>query len=86
MREVLRAAQPRIEKSTVLDELGLQRGEYFVFSSHREENVDEPHKLQALIEEISRLRSEFGLPIVISTHPRTVGVSKISATPSRRRA
>lgn len=71
MREVLREAQPRIEQSDVLDQLGLERGEYFVFSSHREENVDQPRKLEALIEEISRLRSEFGLPIVISTHPRT---------------
>ena len=71
MREVLRAAQPRIEQSAVLDELGLVQDGYFVFSSHREENVDEPRKLRALIKEISRLQSEFGLPVVISTHPRT---------------
>ena len=71
MNEVLLHAKERIDASDVLHRLGLSPGGYFVVSCHREENVDQPHQLQALLRELTQLHAEFGIPIVISTHPRT---------------
>jgi UDP-N-acetylglucosamine 2-epimerase len=71
MREVLDHFRPRIEASDVLDRLGLEQRGYFLVSAHREENVDDPARLQLLLDCLQRVHDRFGLPIVVSTHPRT---------------
>jgi UDP-N-acetylglucosamine 2-epimerase len=71
MREVLDFYMPKISASTVLAKLGLQAGKYFLVSAHRQENVDSPERLQDLIESLRRVREKWGLPVLVSTHPRT---------------
>lgn len=71
MQEVLNYYRGGIENSSVLTELGLSGGNYFVLSSHREENVDVPRNQERLIASLRRLQSEFGKDIIFSTHPRT---------------
>ncbi|MET9021025.1 UDP-N-acetylglucosamine 2-epimerase (non-hydrolyzing) [Actinopolymorpha sp. NPDC004070] len=71
MKEVLDHYRPQIEASRVLDSLCLTAGDFFVVSAHREENVDDPQRLRGLFEGISGLRDHWGLPVVVSTHPRT---------------
>ena len=71
LREVLQHYQPAIAASTVLERLGLKAGEYFLLSAHREENVDSPRELQRLLALFNRLAEAKGLPLVVSTHPRT---------------
>lgn len=71
MREVLAHHAPAIRASTVLQSLGLEEGGYFVASIHREENVDGAANLRALLEAFNALAAEHGLPIIVSTHPRT---------------
>lgn len=71
MKEVLDHYQPKIQGSTILEELSLQEKEYFLASFHREENVDNPENLEKIIAVLDHLYSEYGLPIVVSTHPRT---------------
>lgn len=71
MKEVLGHYLPKINKSTVLGQLNLEKGKYFVVSTHREENVDSPENLGRIITTLNRLASEFGLPVIVSTHPRT---------------
>jgi UDP-N-acetylglucosamine 2-epimerase len=71
MREVLEHFRDRIEASDVLDRLGLVRGSYFLVSAHREENVDSPARLRALLACLERVQRVHGLPVVVSTHPRT---------------
>lgn len=71
MREVLDHYRPQIEASDVLSRLGLQDKGYFLVSAHREENVDSPERLRQLVDCLVRVNEAFGLPVFVSTHPRT---------------
>lgn len=71
MREVLDHVRDRIEASDILERLGLEAGGYFLVSAHREENVDSPERLTALLACLDRVRRVHELPIIVSTHPRT---------------
>jgi UDP-N-acetylglucosamine 2-epimerase (non-hydrolysing) len=71
MREVLEHYRPQIDASPVLDRLGLRPGGYFLVSAHREENVDDPVRLARLLDCLRAVRDGWGLPVLVSTHPRT---------------
>ncbi|WP_271800508.1 non-hydrolyzing UDP-N-acetylglucosamine 2-epimerase [Dietzia maris] len=71
MREVLNAYRKQIDASTVLTDKGLEAGEYFLVSAHREENVDSPARLQMLLECLTAVYAHYKLPVFVSTHPRT---------------
>lgn len=71
MAEVLAHYWPQIERSDVLDRLGLQPGQFFVVSAHREENVDSDVNFRKLVDVLNTVARTFGLPVIVSTHPRT---------------
>jgi len=71
MREVLDAYREQIDASDVLTRLGLTEGGYFLVSAHREENVDSPERLRMLLDCLVAVRAKWGLPVYVSTHPRT---------------
>jgi UDP-N-acetylglucosamine 2-epimerase (non-hydrolysing) len=71
MKEVLTQHWDQIEASTVLADLGLTAGRFLVVSAHREENVDHPDLLRALLATLTLLADRFDMPVVVSTHPRT---------------
>ena len=71
IREIYEHYKGKIAKSHVLKELGLQKDGYFLVSVHRQENVDLPERLRAVIECLTAVRDKWGLPVLVSTHPRT---------------
>jgi len=71
MFEVLTYYRPKIDRSDVLARLGLEEGCYFVVSAHREENIEAPEQFRGLVEVLNGLAERCGLPIIVSTHPRT---------------
>ena len=60
MTEVLEAHAEEIAGSTALGDLGVETGEYFLVSAHREENVDSPDRLRALLECLNAVAGEWG--------------------------
>lgn len=71
MREIYEHYKDKIYASDIVERLGLKRGEYFLVSLHRQENVDSPERLRLALDALISVRDEWRLPILVSTHPRT---------------
>ena len=71
MYEVLTQYLPKIEKSTILEQLNLESGKYFVVSAHREENINSEKNFSNLVNILNEVAEKYGFPVIVSTHPRT---------------
>ena len=71
MKEVLDYYMPKIKQSKALESLSLKAKNYFIVSTHREENVDNPDNLHKILIVLNKLAGDYGLPVIVSTHPRT---------------
>jgi UDP-N-acetylglucosamine 2-epimerase (non-hydrolysing) len=71
MLEVLNFNKDRILGSKILDEMNLVPRSYILVSAHREENVDNPLRLQTLITSLEKVGQKRGCKVLVSTHPRT---------------
>jgi UDP-N-acetylglucosamine 2-epimerase (non-hydrolysing) len=71
MYEVLTRQRINIDASDILRRLGLTPGAFFVVSAHREENVDSESNFGKLVIVLNTIAERFGLPVIVSTHPRT---------------
>lgn len=71
MAEVLRMNLEKIEKSDVLERLGLKPNNYILLSAHREENIDTDKNFESLFTAINALAEKYDMPILYSCHPRS---------------
>jgi UDP-N-acetylglucosamine 2-epimerase (non-hydrolysing) len=71
MFEVLQHYLPKIQASDALTRLGLVTEKYFLVSAHREENIEPEKNFAKLVHVLNTVAEDHGLPVVVSTHPRT---------------
>lgn len=72
MREVLEKNMENIQKSDVLEKMGLEKKKYILVSAHREENIDNEEHFMSLMSAINEIAEEYQMPIIYSTHPRSM--------------
>ena len=68
--EVFAHFKDEIEKSEILNLMNIKPNQYFLVSAHRQENIDDSERLIKLLDGINGLGEKFGLPVIVSTHPR----------------
>jgi len=71
MKEVLEFHRHEIEQNDILEKENLKKGEYFIVSTHREENVDSEKNFADLLDSLNAIVEKYGKKIIVSTHPRT---------------
>ncbi|MEE2602387.1 MAG: UDP-N-acetylglucosamine 2-epimerase (non-hydrolyzing) [Pseudomonadota bacterium] len=81
MCEVLNYYSDKINGSEIIGDMKLEPRKFFVFSAHREENVDSESNLNDLLDSLNALAEKYGFPVIVSTHPRTR--KRIDALPKR---
>jgi len=71
MFEVLNFFMPQINNSNILKELQLSYEQYFLFSAHREENIESEAMFKKLLNTLNIVAEKYKKPVILSTHPRT---------------
>ena len=83
MAEVLHMNLEKIQKSDVLERLGLEKDKYILLSAHREENIDSEKNFLSLFTAINALAEKYDMPILYSCIPEvsTLGTERLPARP-----
>mgnify|MGYP001000669535 CR=1 FL=1 len=70
MFEVIHSVLPQIKGSDILSKYDLAEKNFFLISSHREENINS-ELFFSLVEILNQVADKYNVPVIVSTHPRT---------------
>lgn len=69
--EVITHYDDKIKASNIHSRLNIDPKNYFLVTLHRAENVDIETRLHQFVRSFERIEKKYGMPVIISTHPRT---------------
>jgi len=69
--EVIEKNYKKINESKILRKLNVKKNDYFLFSFHREENVDDLIRLKKFLLILNKVEKKYKKKIIVTTHPRT---------------
>jgi UDP-N-acetylglucosamine 2-epimerase len=72
MTEIFEESMDKIQGSKIISKLELKKDGYFLVSAHREENIDDEANFVSLMTAVNDIADKYKLPIIFSTHPRTL--------------
>ncbi len=70
MYEVINDQRKIVKKNSILKKMKLKKNNFFLISTHREENVENIKRFRTIIDLIIHIRKKYKKKIVISCHPR----------------
>ncbi|MBL7900941.1 MAG: UDP-N-acetylglucosamine 2-epimerase (non-hydrolyzing) [Bacteroidia bacterium] len=74
------------EKTTILQQYGLQKNRFILATIHRNNNTDEPPRLNALFKSLNDLSIQHQLKVLLPLHPRTAKLLSQNLSPELYRA
>ena len=84
MAEVLHMNLEKIQKSDVLERLGLEKDKYILLSAHREENIDSEKNFLSLFTAINALAEKYDMPAASTVWKRAASsLTLVSGSMSR---
>lgn len=59
------------QRCNIIQQLGIEPGGYILATVHRDNNTDDPQRLNAILQALSDIASSDNIPVVLPLHPRT---------------
>jgi UDP-N-acetylglucosamine 2-epimerase len=72
MREIYNNIKDKINESYILEKYELKKKEYFVWSTHREDNIDNETNFNNMINSLLQLSQTYNKKIIFGAHPRAM--------------
>jgi UDP-N-acetylglucosamine 2-epimerase (non-hydrolysing) len=71
IKQVLDHYADKIAAADPFEAMGVEPGKYFLVTAHRAETVDDPARLESLVQALNQCVDKYGLPVLASLHPHT---------------
>jgi UDP-N-acetylglucosamine 2-epimerase (non-hydrolysing) len=71
MLEVIKSIEHKLDRCSVLEDLGLEAESYILVSAHRQENVNSSERLFELLQTLGKISEFHQKRVLVSLHPRT---------------
>jgi len=69
--DVINTFKTKASANSISSDLGLSRGDYFLVTAHRSENVDDKNSLEKILRGLELVLQKHGKPVVWPLYPRT---------------